>query len=960
MQGTLRSLQRSFSRAFHYPPWRQQSVAEELSLLAMEGRLKDAIRILRQMDPTRFLVGSETYIPLIRSCIKFKAFDEGREIHKHIVESGMQNDVILQNNIMMMYSKCGSVKLAREVFDEMNERNLFSWTAMIGGYLNSGSAEEAFEFYDKMIVAGIRADNFLYPLVLKSCAGMRALEKGQRVHVNVIRSGFQWDLVVMNSLIDMYAKCESVVGAGRVFDEMIVRDVFTWTSMLVGYVQAGHGMDAISFFKEMLNSEVRPCPATLAGILPVFSALRCLELAKQVHGLIIGSGFEFDKFVGSGLVDMYGNCGGLGYGRLVFDRVKSRDLACWNAMIKGYAQLELFDEAIGLLSQMHVERIFPNKTTWDCIFSQYLQRESVRDALGLINRFEHLGLGSSSIARSALLQIGEHVDDIQQVKEIHKHMRRGGHISDNTVASNLIHMYSKFGDPKAAREIFDGSNVKELGIWNSMISCYANNKQADKAIELFDLMQTLGTKPNIITWNAVISGFVERGDFEAALELFAEMKWSNQKPEMASVDVILPVLGSLNCVAQGKQLHNMFLRNGLEMSKYMNTALINMYGNCGCMAYAVKIFESIACKDLVSWNAIISGLAKNGFLDEASKTFCDMETAGMRANIITWTSLISGYVQNGQVDESLMYFRRLQSDGLRPNSVTVASILPACAQLATLSHGKSVHGYIIRCGIGYNDLFVANSLMDMFVKCGCMEYAECVFRRLPQKDVVSWNTMIQGCATHGKAETSIALFNQMLDAGFSPDGVTLVGVLSACSHAGLIDEGWKQFNYMNSKYGIIPTGKHYACMVDLLGRRGRFEDVRNFIIQMPLQPTASLWGALLSSCRTHGNMEMAEYAARHLMELQPENPGNYILLSNIYASAGRWNDVDLVREMMVNRGVRKHPGCSWIEVRNHIHVFTVENLSHPDMEVITAMLLDLATTMAGEGYDPEMETDGHI
>lgn len=953
MQGLVRSLRhKSCSRAFHHSHWQHQSVVGKLSLLAAEGRLKEAIQILRHSNETGFQISSETYISLIRSCIKFKAFTEGHKIHKHIIESGVQLGVVLQNNLMILYSKCGDVEAIHQIFYEMNERNLFSWTAIIGAYLKSGNAAEAFEFYQKMVLTGTRADNFLYPLVFKSCSGMRALDRGQRVHTNVIKSGFQWDLVVVNSLLDMYAKCESVVDAEKVFEEIVVRDVFTWTSMLVGYVQMGHNLEALNFFKEMLVSEVRPSSATLAGILPVFSDLGCFNLARQIHGLIVGIGFELDRFVASGLIDMYVNCGGLGYSRLVFDRVRERDIVCWNTMIKSYANMELLDEAIELLLQMHANGVNPNKTTCDCLIFSYLQKRSIRDVLDLFNRLEHVGLRPSSLYAIVLNQVTEAMTDIEQLREFHKCMSRGRCISSDDAASRLVEMYSKFGDVEVARAIFNSIGVKELHSWNSMISCYSKNGQPDKALELFDLMQTAGIKPNIISWNSVIGGFVEIGNFGTALEMFTEMQWLNQKPEITTFNTILPVIGSLTCPFQGKQLHNMFLRNKCEMNRFVCTAFINMYSNCGSIAYAVNLFESMAWKDTVTWNAIISGLAKNGFLEEASKTFHDMETAGVKANIITWTSLISGYVQNGQVDECFKKFRQLQYDGLRPNSITIASILPACAQSVALSHGRTIHGYMVRSGLGYSDLFVANAVMDMYVKCGQMDYAEHVFRRLPKTDLVSWNTMIQGYAINGNADTALALFDQMLVNGIIPDGVTFIGVLSACSHRGLIDEGWKHFNSMNSKYGIVPTGKHYACMVDLLGRGGRFKDIRHFIIQMPLRPTASLWGALLSSCSIHGNVEMAEYAASHLLELQPENSGNYVILSNIYASASRWKDVDHIRKIMIDRGVKKQPGCSWIEVGNHVHAFTVENLFDTGMEEVVRMLQDLVGAMVEEGYVP--------
>ncbi|KAF9598543.1 hypothetical protein IFM89_028075 [Coptis chinensis] len=839
----------------------------------------------------------------------------------------------------------------------MSVRNLFSWTAVIGAYSNSNSEDyvKGFRFYRKMVLSGIKADNFLYPLVFKACGGMKGLRRGRRVHGDVICSGFEWDLVLMNSVIDMYAKCESLEDAERVFNEVCVRDIFTWTTMLTGYVQMGYGRDALEFFKVMMCSDVRPQSATFVGIIPVFSDIGCFEMAKQIHGLAIVNGCNCDKFFGTVLIDMYANCGGLGYGRLIFERVKGKDVVCWNTMIKGYVQGELFNEAVELFRRMVLGGIKPNKTTFDCIMPLYLQ--GGKGVLELIHLLERMNLKLSAVSNTLLNQIYEHIDDVKQVKELHRYLCRDGCISDNSVAASLIQLYSKFAVIEAAEEIFSSITVKELDCWNALIACYAYNKYTSKALDLFNSMRKAGIQPNLLSWNIVIAGFVNGGDYDSALQLFTDMIWTNQNPDLRSFDIILPLIRSNTCSMIGKELHCMYLRNEFEMCKFVSTAFINMYGNCGDVAYAVNLFESMESKDLVSWNAIISGLAKNRCLDEASKTFHEMRRAGVTGNIITWTTMISGYAQNGLVDECLKHFRELQLEGLKPNSITIVSILPACAQSATLSHGRSIHGYIIRSALDDEDLIVSNALMDMFAKCGCLQYAERVFRRLSQRDVVSWNTMIHGFAIYGNAEAALALFDQMVAEGAVPNSITFIGVLNACSHAGLVNEGWKQFNSMGSKYGITPSGKHYACIVDILGRRGHFEDVRDFIVQMPLQPTASLWGALLSACKTHGNAEMAEYAANNLIELQPENPGNYVVLSNIYAKAGRWNDVDRVRKMMFDRRLKKSPGGSWVEIGNKVHGFAVENnLAKQDMEEIYKTVLDLVAVMIEEGYVPDVNT----
>lgn len=830
------------------------------------------------------------------------------------------------------------------MFEGMSERNLFSWTVMIGACSKNGDAKKSLELYGKMVSSGVKADCFLYPLVLKSCGAVKDLRRGQCVHGEVLRAGLLGDVVVMNSVMDMYMKCKIVGDSEKIFDEIDDRDVITWTTMILGYLQTGGGLEGLELFKEMLNSQISPSSATLAGILPLFSDLGYLELAKQIHGLAAVTGFEYEKHVGTALVDVYSNCRGLYFGRLVFDRVKEKDVSCWNMMIKSYVQANLSDEAINLLKFMQLNGIHPATPTWYCFFPESTKSKfSIHEFLKLIRGLEHAGvkLKPGAFPVTLLDQMYENVENVGQVKELHLFFRWSGGISDSSVGSRLIRMYSKFAEVEPAQKIFGCLSVKDLDSWNSILACYAHNGSANKASELFNEMRKTGIETNVLSWNTVIAGFVTVGDFEAALETFSDMKWANQRPNLETYNLVLPIIESFSSSVMGKQLHCILLRSEGKMNKFLCTAFVNIYGSSGNASYAIKLFDSMDSKDLVSWNSIISCLMKTGFIGKASRIFHEMEVAGIEGNTITWTTLVAGYAQHGLVDESLKHFRELQLKGLKPNSITIASILPACAQSATLTHGKSIHGYIIRNGIIPEDLFVCNALMDMYIKCGLLEYSEQVFRRLHKKDIISWNTIIQGYVLHGrdKGKAALSLFYELLDEGFEPDGVTFSGILSACSQAGMVSQGWEHFNNMETKYGLIPRGKHYACMVDLLGRSGLFEDAKNFIFQMSLQPTASLWGALLSACNMHINIEMAELAAGHLLDLQPENAENYMMLSDIYAKAGRWDDFNRINRMMEDHGVRKLPPVSWIEFGNSVYSLSAENLGDMKEEAITMLLL---------------------
>jgi pentatricopeptide repeat protein len=293
--------------------------------------------------------------------------------------------------------------------------------------------------------------------------------------------------------------------------------------------------------------------------------------------------------------------------------------------------------------------------------------------------------------------------------------------------------------------------------------------------------------------------------------------------------------------------------------------------------------------------------------------------------------MIAGYSQNGHFYEALELFREMQLADIKPNTDTFASVIPACANLASLNHGKEIHDSILRNKF-LPDVFLESALVDMYAKCGTIGHACIVFRKMCIRDVVSWNAMIIGYAIHGLGMETIQLFEEMLLSGLSPDDVTFVGVLFACCHAGLVQDGLQYFDCMRQMYHITPTTEHLCCMVDLLGRAGALNEAENFIKEMPIEPSATVWVSLLGSCRNHNNIELAERVAARLFHLDPNSATPYVLLSNIYAAAGMWNDIQKVRKMMKDNNVAKKPGCSWIEINKKTYAFVVAEKSNPHMQ----------------------------
>eukprot|EP01018_Ginkgo_biloba_P003996 Gb_27880 [translate_table: standard] len=733
----------------------------DVAKLCGQGRLKEALGILHVMNLQAIPVDSNIYATLLEACTNLKALKEGKRVHSHIASSRIEEDELLGDKLVTMYAKCGSLVDARLVFDTIPKQNAFLWNVMIGAYVKHGHCEEAVVIFYEMQRAGVKPDEFTFTCVLKACAGFSAVQQGKEIHDYIIRSGFDLHVFVGNALVSMYAKCRSIEAAQRVFDKIPQRNVVSWNAMIAAYVQNENSEKALELFRQMQFAGTLPDSATMSCVIPVCTRLSALQQGKEMHAYVIRNGFKEDLSVVNSLIDMYAKCGNLTEALQVFENMSQRNVVSWTVMLAGYA-------------------------------------------------------------------------------------------------------------------------------WNGY--CV-------KALELFYQMQLAGVMPDVVTITSVLS-----------------------------------VCAQLEALQQGKDIHDYVIRNGFDSGVSVGNALMDMYAKCQSMETVQQVFDKMSQRDVISWNTIITGCS-----------------------------------QNGQPDEALKYFRQMQLT-MKPNPVTIACVLPACASLAALQQGKEIHGHLARNGL-FSDVFVGNALIDMYAKCGSIKDARQLFDNLSQRDSVSWTIMIAGYGMHGYGQDALLLFDQMQQAGFMPDHFTFIAVLCACSHAGLVDEGWQFFNLMSRECHITPKLEHYACMVDLLGRAGCLDEAYDFVNEMPLEPDAGVWGALLNACRIHRNIELGKCVADRVLDLEPENAGYYVLLSNIYAEAGRWDAVAKVRKKMNARGLKKNPGCSWVVVRNRVHAFLVGDRSHPQAEKIYAMLESLAGRMKEEGYVPdtnfvlrevEDEVKGHI
>ncbi|KAL4594870.1 hypothetical protein ACB092_12G050600 [Castanea dentata] len=564
---------------------------------------------------------------------------------------------------------------------------------------------------------------------------------------------------------------------------------------------------------------------------------------------------------------------------------------------------------------------------------------------------------SSALTEELCGDILDRYPDIKTLKKLHSKI-----VGDQPLCSNpsigikLMRAYAACGEPGITRHVFDEIPEKNVVFFNVMIRSYVNNHLYHDALLVFKTMASQGFEPDNYTYPCV-----------------------------------LKACSGLENLYVGLQIHGTVVKVGLDLNVFIGNGLVAMYGKCGCLMEARRVLDEMPSRDVVSWNSMVAGYAQNARFDDALEVCKEMEAlrlkpdAGTMASllpavtnttsnnvsyvkeifmkldkksVVSWNVMIAVYVNNSMPAEAVNLYLQMEKNSIEPDAVTIASILPACGDLSALSLGRRMHEYVERKKLRPN-LLLENALVDMYAKCGSLQDAREMFDRMKFRDVVSWTSMISAYGLSGQGRDAVALFAKMQNLGLSPDSIAFVSVISACSHAGLLEEGRYYFKLMTEEYRIIPRIEHYACMVDLLGRSGQVDEAYSFIKQMPVEPNERVWGALLSACRVYSNMNIGLLAADHLFQLAPEQSGYYVLLSNIYAKAGRWKDVTTIRSMMKGRGLKKIPGISNVELNDRIHTFLAGDQSHPHSEKIYEELDILVGKMKELGYVPETDSALH-
>ncbi|CAD6228287.1 unnamed protein product [Miscanthus lutarioriparius] len=813
-------------------------------------------------------------------------------LHCASIKSGAVLDPPVRTSLLATYARAGrgagaGAGAALALFREAVAPDVILWNAAIGALTTSCWYDDAAALFRRMARELGEFDSTTVVVMLSGASRAGNLRRGMELHGMAAKRCLDaHSFSVWNALIDMYAKCGDFDSAEVVFQSMPCRDTTSWNSVISGSIFNGFAEVSAWYFREMSCSIFQP--------------------DESVHSCAVKLGYETASCsVVNSLMTFYSEFRMSEAAEKVFASTLNRNLVSWNAMIRGLVQNERVTEALAVLREMRLENQ-PDVATLVTIIS---------------------GCGDQGL--------------LSEGKALHGYIIRIGLLhEESSVGNSLLDLYLKCNEPSNASLLFRTMPRRDLISWNTMISGYSRNDLLREEAQLmfkellseglscslttmlavipscsnpeelsfgqalhsfilkcgftcsgvsavnalmhmymscgdplaaFSLIERLIPVTDIVSWNTIIVGCLQNGLDKDALEAFQFMYCSLAiKPDSVTLVSVLSACGNLNLLAQGKSIHCMILKHLLASNLRVKKSLLTMYFRFGDTRSAELVFYSMGDTNLCSWNCMISGFAQNN--------------KGWRA---------------------LQFYQKMEDSA--PNEITVVGIICACTQLGDYRQGKSIHGHVVRSGL-HNNVFISASLVDMYCKCGRLDIAVRVFEASAEKSIAGWNSMISAFGFHGHGLKSIELFWKMNDSGMKATKSTFIALLSACSHSGLVGEGWKYYRLMSEKFGIIPAPEHHVCIVDMLGRAGRLEEAHKFVESLPSQQARGVWGALLNACSSRSELKMGESIAKHLLHLEPGNSGYYVTVSNLYAYRDMWSGAVQVRSVLQDKGLVKPHG----------------------------------------------------
>ncbi|GAB2278568.1 hypothetical protein Dimus_013245 [Dionaea muscipula] len=730
-------------------------------------------------------------------------------------------------------------------------------------------------------------------------------------HAFIIVTGNSNNAHIASKLISLYSSLADPRSVAKVFNSVQSKDTFLWNSIIKSCFSNGDYPQTLDLYQQMRLSNTRVNDFTIPMVASACAELLALVFGETVHGLVAKSGhFGWNAAVGSSFVYMYSKCGRMVDAYLVFDEMPIRDVVAWSALVMGYVQNGAAEMGLACLCEMHrlgdeCERL--NFRTLEGGFHACGDLRALREGRCLHGFALKVGLSCYHDVQSVILSM---YSKCGAAEEAYFSFGEMGH-EDVFCWTAVIAAYAKLGCMTECLGLFLSMQDAELNVdgiimscviscfkdstrvrqgkafhgfitrrkyfldqvaVNALISMYCRFGMALTAEKLFDRSHSRDSG----SWNIMVCGYGKSGLDWRCIDMFREMRHQGLEYDLSSVISVISSCSKVGAIHLGRSLHSQTIKHLLDRNVSVSNSLIDMYGKYGKLTLARKIF-----------------------------TRTERDT-------VTWNTIISVYLRQGHPAEAVELFDKMVKEGSHPNSATLVIVMSACSQIASYEKTEMIHKYIKNTGVELNTS-LATALLDAYGKCGKIETSRQVFNALGEKDVISWNAMISCYGMHGDARSAIEIFKQMEVSSVSPTGLTFLAVLSACNHAGLAEEGRYLFGKMHD-YSVTPTLKHYACMIDLLGKSGNLKEAEDLVMSMPIAPDGGIWGSLLTAYKTHNDVEGGIRIASRATESDPGNDGYYIILSNMFDSIGHWEEAERIRELMKERGVRKSPGWSALKL----------------------------------------------
>ncbi|KAI5059686.1 hypothetical protein GOP47_0026005 [Adiantum capillus-veneris] len=828
----------------------------------LSGNPKKAVALYQELEKDSTInLSGYTFVALLKACTKLKDVDRGFEVHTAVARAGfLEKDVFVGSALVDMYAKCGLLTRAQEVFDYLPIRDVVSWNALINGYINHDRGKEALNVFEQMQQYGFSPTDVTYLSSLKACSCIRALEKGQQLHSKIEKLWLlKENKVVGNILVDMYAKCGLLSKAQEVFDELLVRDVVTWNTLINGYVEHGHDKEAIRCFNLMQRDVVFPDAVTFVCSLKACGNLKALDKGQEFHAEIDRKGLlETDLVVGNALVDMYARCGFLYQAHQLVNSLPIKSTIAWNALITGYVDQGYNKEGLECFKEMQLNNgVLPDAATFICtlkacgsmrmqdkvleihaeaarkgafesdllvgstLVDAYAKCGSLCQAQEVFERLPQRGVVAWTALISGYCEYGHINEALKGLKQ----MQREGFIPDAVTYVCILKACGTTRDLEKGLEIH--AEIDKLGLLSmnllvasTLVDMYAKCGMLGKARIVFDKLPLR----DVVTWNALIVGYTLHGQGEEAILLFERMQAEGLYVSSVTVIYVLKACSSIGNIDKGEATHAEISRiEALNGDLSIGNTLVDMYAKFGLVAKAQEVFNNLPSRDTVSWNA-----------------------------------LLTGYVEHGYAEEALDCFEQMQQDGVLLNNITLACCLKACGCIAAIVQGQHIHVEAERSGLLERDLSIGTNLVDMYAKCGIFTKAWEVFDKISVRDVVSWTALIAGYTEHGFAEDALNCLERMLLFGIYPDAFTYVWSLKACASLGATDKG-QEIHAEVERKGLLEKDLIVGnALLDMYVKCGLLTKAQEVFDQF-LERDVISWNSLLSGHTHLGDCENAFY-----------------------------------------------------------------------------------------------------